>query len=326
MKKLLLLLLCATVIFSAAACNKKIPAGSQAGAVDGVGTDTSEVTSSDVISCVTDTTPPPSKEQQPVFDYWYSHMTDVQQGYYNKFLREIESMNTEPFFISSQDIDISANINIVLMGVLSDHPEIFWVSGAYELLMNNYGEYYLTIEYQMEKPERDSRRVSLENKVSALVENAKGMSCFEKEVYFHDYLCQNTVYTSENGRMCYTSYGALLEGKAVCEGYSRAMQLLCKRSGINCTLVRGTADGVPHMWNIIELLGEWYHLDVTWDDATSQIGYDYFNLTSDGMFKTHTADQNLKNDRLQETGLLKAYNYYLPLCTATYFNQDRICK
>ena len=321
MKKLLLLLLCISVLTSFAACDKNVRLDGDTDSA--VSSDISEEISSGVSSSEIIVTPPPTAEQQPVSDYWYEHMTDTQRNYYNILLREIENMNTEPFYISGGDEDISANVNIVLSGVLSDRPEVFWVSGSYELLMNNYGEYYLTIDYHMEKSERDSKREALQNRVETLIKNTEGMSYFEKEVYFHDYLCENTVYTAEN-EMCYTSYGALLNGKAVCEGYSRAMQLLCKQAGINCTLVRGTADGVAHMWNIVELSGEWYQLDVTWDDMQGAVSYNYFNLTSAEMFKTHSAGQNLKNDKLQEIGVVAGYNYYLPLCTATYYNRDRI--
>lgn len=58
----------------------------------------------------------------------------------------------------------------------------------------------------------------------------------------------------------------------VCEGYSRAFMVLCQRLGIPCVLVDGAARPEPtgsseeHMWNYVKLDGQWYALDVTWND------------------------------------------------------------
>ena len=327
MKRLLLLLLCIVLPLCAACNNAPADTDINAGNSSVSSAVSSDETPATAESDIADDVLPPSAAQQPVTDYWYEHMTDVQKGYYNTIYTQVESMNTEPFLITHNDEELSGNVNIALCGLLSDHPEIFWVSGSYEVLMDTHGDYYLTLKYEMESSERDQKRTLIENKVSEILNNTESLSYFEKEVYFHDYLCDTVVYTSENGQMCYTAYGALLDGKAVCEGYSRAMQLLCKRAGINCTLVRGTADGVAHMWNIVELSGEWYQLDVTWDDVSNKANfYNYFNLTSAQMYTTHTAYQNLKNDNLKEVELTTGYNYYLPLCSGTYYSRDRIGK
>ncbi len=60
----------------------------------------------------------------------------------------------------------------------------------------------------------------------------------------------------------------------VCEGYARALKVLCDRLGIPCVLVDGQAlaDAEadlrgPHLWNYVELDGAWYGVDVTWNDV-----------------------------------------------------------
>ena len=62
--------------------------------------------------------------------------------------------------------------------------------------------------------------------------------------------------------------GALLDGKAVCEGYAKAFKLRCERAGIPCVLVTGLATGSggaeAHMWNLVQMEdGKWYAVDVT---------------------------------------------------------------
>ena len=53
----------------------------------------------------------------------------------------------------------------------------------------------------------------------------------------------------------------------VCEGYSRAMQLLCQRANIGCVVVDGNTDVGPHMWNYVRMGSGWYGLDITWNDG-----------------------------------------------------------
>jgi hypothetical protein len=58
----------------------------------------------------------------------------------------------------------------------------------------------------------------------------------------------------------------------VCEGYARAMKVICDTLGIPCILMSGFATApsgslIDHMWNYVQMEdGNWYALDPTWDD------------------------------------------------------------
>lgn len=59
--------------------------------------------------------------------------------------------------------------------------------------------------------------------------------------------------------------------------------------GYECVCVVGGASGIDHMWNMVKLEGQWYHVDVTWDDPVMSDGshalkYNYF-LISDARIK-----------------------------------------
>ncbi len=63
-----------------------------------------------------------------------------------------------------------------------------------------------------------------------------------------------------------TAYGALVSGTADSKGYALAYKALCQAVGIDCTVVEGffgAMGGEPHFWNIIELDGEHYHVDLS---------------------------------------------------------------
>jgi len=103
----------------------------------------------------------------------------------------------------------------------------------------------------------------------------------------HDYLIDNTVYAQNTTGQdfIYYAYGPLMKGTGVCEGYAEAARLLFDAVGIESVFVTGTVDSnIPHAWNIVKIGGNWYQLDITWDDPITSDGrdvktYDYFNIT-----------------------------------------------
>ncbi|MBR2836571.1 MAG: hypothetical protein IKE43_12790 [Coriobacteriales bacterium] len=90
-------------------------------------------------------------------------------------------------------------------------------------------------------------------------------------------------------RTPFNVYGVLVEHTGVCDGYSRAYQLLLKRVGIDACMV--ASETMNHSWNMVCIDGRWYHVDVTWDDPTPDQGFeglvhhDYF-LRGDYSFLT----------------------------------------
>ena len=121
-----------------------------------------------------------------------------------------------------------------------------------------------------------------------------GMDDYEKLKYFHDYLVLNCV-PSTDDPYADTIYGALVRGKALCEGYTKAFSYLCNLAGIENVIVTGVTD-VPHMWNMVKLGGNWYHVDVTWDDSSDKLHedypdiilYQYFMVTDSVIRNNHT--------------------------------------
>lgn len=102
-------------------------------------------------------------------------------------------------------------------------------------------------------------------------------SDYEKIKYFHDWIINNTKYTSNGPAYKSEADGPIVYGKALCEGYSKAFMYLCQSADIPCVCVVSS----NHMWNMVKLNGKWYNVDVTWDDPVMSDGsnaleYDYF--------------------------------------------------
>ena len=62
---------------------------------------------------------------------------------------------------------------------------------------------------------------------------------------------------------------ALLDGYGVCQSYAEAYHLLLSKAGLTCRPLQTSL----HEWTAVLLDGDWYHVDVTWDDSTHSYLY-----------------------------------------------------
>ena len=153
----------------------------------------------------------------------------------------------------------------------------------------------------------------LDKEQKAVLEKAKqiiseritqDMTDYEKELMIHDYIVDNCAYDEEeigvfqsHAENSVDPYGALVEGKAICSGYTTTFQMFMDMLGIECRSVYAKSSrDVDHAWNMVKLGGNWYHVDVTWDDPTPDQGkrpirHKYFNVTDDYMEKKHVWDR-----------------------------------
>lgn len=87
-------------------------------------------------------------------------------------------------------------------------------------------------------------------------------------------LCDTVVYPDQEpyAPVTHTAYGALKNGLAVCEGYACAALLVLEELGIDCDIQVGVCtNGGGHAWNLVYLEGNWYQMDVTWNDGGASI-------------------------------------------------------
>ncbi len=184
--------------------------------------------------------------------------------------------------------------------IICTAPDISQLSGEYTLIIDGDGYVKkLNITYKNTKEEGDALLAQVKAEVDSIVSQTEGMSDYEKVKYFHDRIITKCSY-SEEGSDPYSAYGCLIEGKAVCEGYSKAMLMLCETAGIDCIPVMGESldggESVPHMWNKVKLNGEWYNVDVTWDDPICNLGddyvrYDYLNVSDEALKADHVFEE-----------------------------------
>ena len=99
---------------------------------------------------------------------------------------------------------------------------------------------------------------------------------YDKVLAAQIYLRSNVEYMETGNYLQHTAYGALVNKKAVCEGYAKAYKLLMDAMGIPCDVVINE----DHAWNVVCLEGNWYLVDVTNDDTNGN-GMKFFLLGMD---------------------------------------------
>lgn len=174
--------------------------------------------------------------------------------------------------------------------------DMFYLNSDVKYMINSDGkvsECYFT--YDNYKDSAQSMRTQIEEAIDKVFEGLNdSMSDAEKLKYLHDYMVDNTVYDADASD-CDNVYGALIKHKTHCQGFSKSMCMFCDRLGIPSILVTGSAGG-GHMWNMVELDGTWYNLDVTWDDPDhgSRSLSNYFLISDSTISATHTKDTYIK--------------------------------
>lgn len=100
----------------------------------------------------------------------------------------------------------------------------------------------------------------------------------------HDYICNLTEYsnTSAAGQADFKSpYDAIVSHETVCTGYALLFQKYMDVLGIPCYTAAGYRNGGPHMWNVVNVNGQWYHIDCTWDDQKTYVSNRWFLCGAD---------------------------------------------
>lgn len=184
--------------------------------------------------------------------------------------------------------DMIKNINDVHYSPTGrdDNYEGFAINSASVSAVVNYSEeLYLALE-------RGVRPVPVEGSTAYVIyEKAKdvlrtiiddSMTDYQKVHAMSDWLADNVAYDYkleedlsnvsstdpeyDKFYSCRSLYleGVFIDGVAVCNGYAKAMSLMCGIEGIPCYKIKGKSGSGQHAWNKVCAEGVWYIVDATW--------------------------------------------------------------
>ncbi len=237
------------------------------------------------------------------------------------------NQTTCTFYVNSMDL-ISADdwIN-ELTGIETLNCEYRQLAGGYNVLVtlkfwDNYPIYYA---YKNNDTQYlSSKQLELYNRYIAVYNECVSQSAtlYANELAIHDYLVNNIEYVDDQSDDIYNAYDALINGKAVCSGYTEVFKTFMDMIGINCITISGNAGDEKHIWNMVELNNEWYHVDVTWDDPVNNTGlthHMYFNITDADISTDHSFDS-----RQYPQADATAFSYYYYNNVPIYTNQAQL--
>ena len=228
----------------------------------------------------------------------------------------------EPIVIKGSRLR-SDEIKKVIYAFQNDNPEVFWLANRYYVIYRGM-DTIIKMSSVMDEREYEESLQKLNNKVDQILKSVpKGLSEYERELFIHDYIVENCKYDKSKDFQRpwerYTCLGCLVRKEAVCEGYSKSTQLLLSRLGVKCRTITGSRGQEQHMWNMVNIDSQWYHLDVTWDSVEELSRYFYFNVTDEVIKHDHEINEEVS--RLSKEDLYdKNYNFSLPVCSSKKYN------
>lgn len=101
------------------------------------------------------------------------------------------------------------------------------------------------------------------------------MNAEQRVKTIHDYIINNSRYSlgfyrKVNQLSVHSGYTLVKEKAGVCEAYAILFQKLALASDVNSRFVFGDIgspdDDIYHLWNMVNIDGKWYHIDVTNDE------------------------------------------------------------
>ena len=204
-------------------------------------------------------------------------------------------------FIPEINLDSSlsqSDVKSILKYVLLDNPRLFYVDSNFDIVLGistqllpkyTYSKRAIekhnsTIDKYLQKMNKDFYEYKLDS-----------AGDLEKEHFVHNHCLRHFSYDDKRREISHTILGPIINKKAVGYGISKFVKMALNYLGVNCLIVTGTwrslskGKAQPHAWNIVEVDGWSYHLDVTHDMTLSQKinRYDYFNIADSDILKDH---------------------------------------
>lgn len=227
---------------------------------------------------------------------------------------------------NSEDEAMAASdaLLVTFIAFQNDHPEVFWLNDYIRYSVFTFsgsGTTYVSalmlgnptlknaerqnhVYNESYRTEAELRRdlALRESRIGEILATASGATTgYAKVRAFHDWLTTHNAYNTDVtagigdpvfAHECLSALvGATGREGPVCDGYSKALKVLCDRSGIPCVIVCGVTDtGGSHAWNAVHVGDGWYAVDATWDDPSGSgadeprsgsENWDYFLVGSD---------------------------------------------
>ena len=281
--------------------------------------------------------------------FYYEQLDSYGKKIYDKLYENLEELKNDEFeldfgfeFDELLHTETGSKVlhdafQLSVNALVLDNPDLFYLninriclttkttkrafSTSYEVIVGSNEGGVLTDGFK-KREYIDNTKNNLDGIKNEIIKVCKDKTKKDQIKIVHDYLVDTIVYDSEAGPDIYNIYGALMIRRSVCEGYARACKYVLDDLGIPCIIACGVGtntngESERHAWNYVYLNGQWYALDVTWDDpiitgggkVTDSIKYAYFLKGSEEFFKDHVEDGKIVDGASFTYPVLSTTNY-----------------
>lgn len=135
---------------------------------------------------------------------------------------------------------------------------------------------------------------------------------YAKVKEIHDFIVKRNFYNTgdrneESGGISIYHPASIIYGNGgVCNAYATLFDLMAREAGLETRFLTGKSldNGEDHMWNMVKIMGNWYHIDTTWDDPLINFSdkdieniedfviYDYFLKSDAEIQKSRTINKS----------------------------------
>ena len=294
--------------------------------------------------------PDESEEDEIERFLYYDQLDEYAQIIYQELEKNLDNMKSGTYnvqfgktfndLLNEEDGEetLANSFQLAINALNFDNPELFYIDiskvylltkitqrlwgTTYEVEIGaSQGQSYLNDSFENRKEVEQAIGEIQDEK--AYIESHLGGGIESQIKSVHDYLVDNLEYDSTlSNDNIYNIYGALINKSTVCEGYARAFKSIMDDLNIPCLIACGTAVNSSgavesHAWNYVQIDGEWYAIDVTWDDpviigsgyVSSDVFNKYYLKGSEDFFTNHTEDGEIVGNANFKYPTLSEKNY-----------------
>ena len=192
--------------------------------------------------------------------FYYQHLEKSEQTIYHAIKTGVTALE-DHFLVPYAD---PARISMIFFLVRLDCPEIFYAVTVKLRKWPQSDNLEILPEYLFDKKTIRQQQKAMSARVEKLARAVSTKTELEKELYIHDFICENIRYDKLKKSYSHEIIGPLGQGVGVCEGIAKAVKVLLDALGV---------------WCVIAICGN--------NPETSEIRYDYFNLDDSQIFRDH---------------------------------------
>ena len=239
------------------------------------------------------------------YEYWRSTLSENQQVLYDE-IKETELQFKREFSTQAKGEITQNDLSETFTAVKLDHPEIFWINtynNSLTLKDTVNKNRKIEIIYKYNLSEAKEIKSEIEKSYQPIIDGAMQQeNDFKKIKYVHDELIKLATYQMYEDDQIHdyqTIISIFRDKKTVCAGYTHGFKFIMDQLGINSVSVMDAVNDDPmenHIWNMVNLYGKWYNLDITYDRHYTEgevVAYNYFLKDNDTFYVSHKMPKNI---------------------------------